>query len=63
MGNIRKTIRTTGIEGIIDKANYDWETIDLWLKKIAPKTYRIHRLEFRQVFNDLQKKTERKKNN
>jgi hypothetical protein len=57
--NIREVIRRRGLEGIITDAKFNWQYIELWLKNKTPKTYRIHRKEFRKIYLELQLKQNR----
>lgn len=57
--SLREVIRRRGLEGIITDAKFNWQYIELWLKNKTPKTYRIHRKEFRKIYLELQLKQNR----
>jgi hypothetical protein len=42
-----------GIEGIIKLAEYNWEYIELLIRKYNGDNYRRERIKFKKVFNEL----------
>ena len=49
----RAIIQRQGIEGIIKLAEYNWEYIELLIKKYNEHNYRRERIKFKKVFNEL----------
>ena len=49
----RAIIQRQGIEGIIKSAEYNWQYIELLIKKHTGSNYRRERIKFKSVFNEL----------
>lgn len=54
---LRSIIELEGIKGIIENANNNWAYIDAFLRNKSPHNYRRIRKKFREVFNELQVKS------